>query len=107
LAVAVVARKLELVGAGHAHEARVAALVRTIGPAFGVGAGEEEQRAALDERLVLLLEGGAAEPLVEPVGQATCVVAVLQGAHPGVVDAVVHGFVLRGSHRGITIMRQR
>jgi hypothetical protein len=70
LAIAVVAGKFELARAGDAHEARVAALVRAIGPAHLIRRGQEEHRTAFDEGPVLLGEGAAAQLLVQPVGQA-------------------------------------
>src|SRR5207244_9491091 len=71
--------------AGHAHEAGRAAFVRAIGLAVGVGGGQEEQRAAFDERAVFVTEVPARQFLVEPVGEAARVEAVLQRSHTGVV----------------------
>src|SRR6267378_3154450 len=77
-AVAVVARERELRFAGHAYEAGRPALVRAVGPPLAVGSGEEEQRAAFDERAVLVAEGLALQFLLESVGEAARVEAVLQ-----------------------------
>src|SRR5204863_3140611 len=89
-AVAVVAGKRQLGGAGDAHEAGVAALVGAIGPPFGVGGGEEEELAAPDEFAVLGGELGSAELLVEAIGEPPGIVAVLQLAHASVVE-LAHG----------------
>src|SRR5260221_15242 len=76
-AVAVVARKRELGLAGHADEAGRPAFVRAVGPSLVVGGGAEEQRPAIDERAVFVAEVSARKLLVEPVGEAARVVAVL------------------------------
>src|SRR5882672_9277550 len=93
-AVAVVARERELRFAGHAYEAGRPALVRAVGPPLAVDSGEEEQRAAFDERAVLVAEGLALQFLLESVGEAARVEAVLQLAHAGVIRGgrfIVHG----------------
>src|SRR5262249_39162897 len=76
----------ELIGAGHAHEPRVAALVRAVGLRLRVRGRKEEKAPALDECAVLLGERRAAELLVEPDREAARVEPVLQRAHALVVD---------------------
>src|SRR6266581_1168887 len=79
---------------GHANEAGRPALERAVGPPLAVGGREEEHRAAFDERAVLAAEGLALQFLLEPVGEAARVEAVLQRSHAGVVRRgcfIVHG----------------
>src|SRR3982751_4348280 len=68
--VPVVTRERQLVSAGHADEARIAALVRTVGPAMFVGCREEEELAAGDELAILFGECRAAELFVQPIREA-------------------------------------
>ena len=67
----------------HADEARIAALVRALGPTLGVGRGEEEHVHPLDERAVGGVDHGPRqELLVESVGEPPRVEAVLQAREP-------------------------
>src|SRR6185436_12808219 len=68
-------------------EAGHAALVRTLGPAVGIGSGEEEHRLAGDERAVFVGERRARQLLGQAVGQAPGVETVLQLARRIVVHA--------------------
>ena len=70
----------------HAHEARVAALVRALRPPLGVGGREEEHVHPLDERPVVGVDRPPLhEPLVEAVGEPARVEAVLEPPRPVVV----------------------
>src|SRR5437763_1725904 len=84
-AVAVVARERELGYAGHANEAGCPALERAVGPPLAVGGSEEEHGAGFDKSAVFVAEVPARQFLVEPVGEAARVEAVLQRSHAGVI----------------------
>ena len=79
----------------HAHEAGVASLVRAVGEAVGVGRGDEEHVARLDESRQRLGEGLARHP-GQPIGEPARVESVLQLALPLVIAAVVDVMLVRG-----------
>ena len=87
-AVAVVVGKRQLAGARHAHETRRAALERAVGPAFGVGGGDEEIDGGFDEGPVVGREGGAGEAL-QAIGDAAAVELVLQSAIAWMIEGAV------------------
>jgi hypothetical protein len=93
LAVAVVARELELVGPVTRTKPGLPPLYEQSGRPVGVGGGQEEHVPA--SMKAGPVAEGAAEPLVEPVGQAPGVEAVLQRPHAGVVRGVAHGVILQ------------
>ena len=66
-AVAVVVREHERGFVQHAHEARIAALVRTVRPAFVVRGREEEHVAALDELAILRRDARVVRDLFEAI----------------------------------------
>jgi hypothetical protein len=70
----------------HRDEAGIAALVRALRAPLGVGGGEEEHVHPLDERAVLVRDRVVHLDLLEPVGQAPRVEAVLQLARAVVVE---------------------
>ena len=82
----------------HAHEAGLAALVRALRAAVGVRRGDEEHVAPLDERAVVLVDHRVDDALLDPVGEAARVEAVLQPAIAFVVDG--HGGILRAGLPG-------
>ena len=91
--VPVVARERERGLVENAHEARLAALVGALRIAVGIGRGEEEHVARLDERAILLVDRRVDEPRFDPVGEPAGVVPVLEAAVAVVVDA--HGEMMR------------
>ena len=93
-AVAVVAREGERVLVDDPHESGLAALVGALRHAVLVGGREEEHVAGLDERAVVVVEAIVAEPLLDPVGEAARVEAVLQLPVPVVVE-VGHSEMMR------------
>ena len=93
-AVPVVVREGDRALVENAHEAGIAALVRGLRPAFGVGGGDEEHVPRLDERAVALVDRVADRLLLEPIGDPARVEAVLQAAATAVVQ------VLHAVHRG-------
>ena len=88
-AVAVVARKRERALVEHADEAGLAALVRALRPPLGVGGRDEDHVARLDERAVVLVDGLVHDALVDPVGEAARVEAILEPPVAVVVEG--HG----------------
>src|SRR5438874_3983456 len=77
-AVAVVVREGDRVLVEHSDEPGVPALVRAGGGTAFVAGGEEEHVPRLDEGAVALADRGGDQPLVDAVGQAPGVEAVLE-----------------------------
>ena len=86
-------------------EARVAALVRALRRPVLVRGREEEHVARLDERAVVGVDRVADDPLLEAVGEAARVEAVLQPAAVVVVDA--HDEMMRARGGGSPCCRDR
>jgi hypothetical protein len=85
-AVAVVAGERDRPLVEDADEAGVAALVRAVGPAVGVGGGHEDHVAALDERPVVLVDRSPRdELLVDAVREPARVETILEAARSVVV----------------------
>ena len=78
----------------HLHESGLAALVGALRHPLLVGGREEEHVAGFDERAVVVVEAVVADPLLDPVGQAARVEAVLQLSVPVVVE-VGHSEMMR------------
>jgi len=88
-AVAVVVRDRQRAIVEHADESGQPALVGAVGLAAGVRRGDEEHRATLDERTVLVGEGHADGDLLQAVGDRPSLADVLQLPHPVVVRRIV------------------
>ena len=86
-AVAVVAGESDRVLVEHLDEARIAALVRALRRPVLVRGREEEHVARLDEGAVVGVDRVPDDALLEPVGEAARVEAVLEAAAVLVIDA--------------------
>ena len=75
--VAVVHRERDRPFVDHTHEARVAALVRALRVPVGITRRKEEHVARLDERLGVVVDAFVHQELVDPVGDAPSVEAIL------------------------------
>ena len=89
-AVAVEARERDRLLVEHAHEARLAALVRALRRAVRVDRGEEEHVARLDERAVVVVDRVVHDALLDPIRQPPRVEPVLKAAVAVVVEASLH-----------------
>ncbi len=85
--VSVVAREGDRPLVEHAHEAGLAALVGALRPPLGVGRGEEEHVARLDESAVVVVDRLADDSFLDPLGKAARVEALLE-LYAGVVVEV-------------------
>ena len=95
--VAVVVREGDRVLVHDVREARVATLVRALGPTVCIRCGDEEHVAALDEGPVVVVDPVPHEPLVDPVRKPAGVEAILVAA-----TAVVEQAHLGSSSRWVS-----
>src|SRR3990172_107139 len=94
-AVAIVARKRKRLRVQYPDKSRQAPLVGAIGPPLCVGRGEEEQRPALDERAILIGEGGSCQDLDQPVGELARGEPILQPPRAIVIHRYIFHMILR------------
>ena len=90
----------------HAHEAGIAALVRALRLPVLVGGCDEEHVPRLDERAVVVVDPVADDALLDPIGEASRVKAILELAAPFVIQRHDHDF-FRESSRPANNRRQR
>ena len=71
----------------HAHEARIAAFVGTARQAVGVGRREEEHVATFDELAIAVVDVVDHQPLLDAIGEAARIEAILQFAAAAVIKS--------------------